>query len=245
MVSVPSAVEVAAPATAAAVAAASPSSTLLPAALPRDPELAKVVASPAASIPRAPFSARAALEEISKSQRLSRFSTMAPLMAASKPPVRPAPSRSRVSWVLPPAAVLAAFAAVAVIGFALAAPFSNRLNTAAASGGEAAPADVPAAEPASEPAPGVATIVVSPPVAVSAQAPPLTPQPASAPAKVTTPAARPRGVAPAPPLSPPSAVGATAETAPPVSASKGAPAIVRESKARTVASGGDEFGGRE
>jgi cAMP-dependent protein kinase regulator len=216
------------------------------------PGPAKVPASAAASTPPAPFSARAALEEPPKSIRSSRFSTMSPLMA-SKPPSAPAASsRKRGPWELPPVAVIGALAAVALIGFALAAPLGNHLNTAAASGGAVIPTDVPAPEPASEPAPETAAVVAAPtaPPAVQPAAPPVVPLPAVAPATMAaSPAPRPRAIAPTharPAPSTPAIESSAASAAPTASALAATASAARpEPKSTRAAAGSDEFGGRE
>jgi hypothetical protein len=164
-----------------------------------------------------------------------RFSSMSPVMA-SKPPAGSVPaaaSRARPFWDLPPVAVFGVFAAVAVVGFALAAPFSNHLNTAAASGGGVQNAPVPMEAPVEPPSPPAPE---NPPVAIAPVAPP---PPVAAPVasvKAAIPSTRPRAVAVvrARAVTPPTDVDSTSED------SAAAPKA-----ARPAPQPADEFGGRE
>jgi CRP-like cAMP-binding protein len=155
-------------------------SVSVPPALPPMPATARpsTIATPDLGPPPPVVpSASAAIGEPQKPGTLPRFSSMSALVA-SKPPKPSGASSSRGNRFgeLPPVAVLGMFVGVAVLGFALAAPFSNHLNTAAASGGggqNAAPtSEVPAAGD-----PSVAPLPDSPPAA-SAPAAPLPAPPA-------------------------------------------------------------------
>ncbi len=208
---------------------------------------------PPTPAPPTPPTAPTTAEEATRSATVPRISSISPVMA-SRPPAGSAKapsSRSRFFWELPPAAVLGVFAVVAVVGFALAAPFSNHVNTAAASGGEMQniiPSIEPPVEPRSQPA------SESPPVVIAPAAPP----PAPVPVKQAAPASRPRAVAATRPRA-----GATPATVDPVAVSSAdprpegtatpvaaptrtAPAPRPDPKAAISAPPvADEFGGRE
>jgi hypothetical protein len=233
-------------------------SVSVPPALPSVPATAQpsAVATPDLGPPPPVLSsASPVIGEPQRPGTLPRFSSMSALVA-SKPPKAsgPGPSASRVNRFgeLPPVAVLGMFAGVAVLGFALAAPFSNHLNTAAASGGSAqddvAPSDVPAAASAARD-PNASPAPEKPAVA----APTPTPPPAPAPAKSAEPAPRHRATtAHAKATTSPAPIATEeASVAPAPSASAAntvAPSTTLPPGPKTATAAApvaDEFGGRE
>jgi cytoskeletal protein RodZ len=169
-------------------------------------------------------------------------------LVASKPPKASGPSSSRAKrWELPPVAVLGMFAAVAVLGFALAAPFSNHLNTAAASGGGGQngvePGEAPSADDsATAPAPESPTVA----------AVPVAPLPTPVPAKTAVPTPGARANDAHAHATPPSTaiVAAREDVAPTPSSSVATTAAIpaRRPGRKTATAAGpvaDEFGGRE
>jgi CRP-like cAMP-binding protein len=214
----------------------------VPPALPSQaaaPEPPVSIGASFASAPTVPLSPRP-IGEPQKPAPLPRFSSMSALVASAPPRSTSAPSapRPRRFWQLPPAAVLGIFAAVALLGFALAAPFSNHVNTAAASGGGAQNAVEPSGIPGADPAPASEPS----PVAVAPVAPlPAPPAKTELPAPEVAPTA---GARPHAAKSPPTTEPDTEGRAPAPSTTVAASAPQPRRKAATTTTP-DEFGGRE
>jgi cAMP-dependent protein kinase regulator len=198
-----------------------------------------------------PLSARGTDVDPSKSAPASRSSSVSPL-TPSAPPVGSSPPspRARPLWELPPVAVLGVSAAVACVGFALAAPFGNHVNAAVASGGVmqdmSAHVDVPVEPRSRQPTLESAPVLVAPATLPFAPAKTEAPAPRSRPMAAirVQPATLPAAIDPTP---------ASAAATPPGSATPSPPsaAVVAQaprpdSKAAIRALPfADEFGGRE